>query len=132
KDGVARLGGRGRAEKARQKFSAEATATIASILDLELVKILELVPGDAELLLRSGVGWNPGLVGSAYVATTRDTQAGFTLASGRPVIVENLATETRFVGAPLLHDHNVVAGLATPIAGRDGRDARVLTPHSAT
>ena len=131
-EAIARLGERALAEKDLQKFFDEATATIASILDLELVKILELVPGDAELLLRSGVGWNPGLVGSAYVQTTRDTQAGFTLASGRPVIVENLPTETRFIGAPLLHDHNVVSGIAVPIAGRDGRAYGVLTAHSRT
>ena len=66
------------------------------MLNVEFVKILELVPGDAELLLRAGVGWKPGLVGRAHVSTVRDSQAGFTIAAGGPVVVENLATETRF------------------------------------
>ena len=44
----------------------------------------------------------PGLVGIANVSTGRETQAGYTLASGRPVIVEDLASETRFSGASLL------------------------------
>jgi two-component sensor histidine kinase len=94
------------------------------------VNILELLPGDAELLLRAGIGWKPGLVGSANISTGRDTEAGYTLASGRPVIVEDLASETRFSSAALLHDHGAVSGLATPIAGRDGRAYGVLGAHT--
>src|SRR5215470_18371169 len=44
-EAIARLGERALVEKDLQKFFDEATATIAGILDLELVKILELVPG---------------------------------------------------------------------------------------
>jgi two-component sensor histidine kinase len=113
-----------------QKFFEDAAACVAEILDVELVKILELVPGDAELVLRAGVGWQPGYVGAAYVSTGRDTQAGFTLASGGPVIMENLEQETRFSGAPLLREHNVVSGVSTPIAGHDGRAYGVLTAHA--
>src|SRR5215475_5881440 len=91
-EAVARLSERALTEGDLQKFFDEAVATIAQLLDVELVKILELVPGDSELLLRSGVGWKPGFVGVAHVSTTRETQAGFTLASGGPVILDNLAT----------------------------------------
>ena len=129
-EAIARLGERALTESDLQKFLDDAVATTAEILDVELVKILELVPGDAELLLRAGVGWKPGFVGTAHVSTGRDTQAGFTLASGGPVIVENLAAETRFSGAPLLREHGAVSGLATPIAGRDGRAYGVLTAHT--
>jgi len=131
-EAIARLGERALSESDLQAFFDEAAATTAKILDAELVKILELVPGDAELLLRSGVGWNPGVTGHAYVSTGRETQAGFTLAAGGPVIVENLATETRFTGAPLLREHDVVSGVSTPIAGRDGRAYGVLTAHTRT
>ena len=129
-EAVARLAEHALIEGDLQAFFDHAVATTAEILDLELVKILELVPGDAELLLRSGVGWKPGVVGSAHVSTGRETQAGFTLASGGPVILENLETETRFGGAPLLHDHGIVSGVSTPIAGRDGRAYGVLTAHT--
>jgi len=112
---LARLGERALTEGDLQKFFNEVVTTVGEILDLEMVKILELVPGDAELLLRAGIGWHPGLVGTANVATTRDTQAGYTLASGRPVIVEDLASETRFTGSSLLKEHGVVSGLTAPI-----------------
>jgi PAS domain S-box-containing protein len=128
---LARLGERALAESDLQKYFNEVVTTVGDILDLEMVKILELVPGDAELLLRSGIGWQPGLVGTATVSTGRETQAGYTLAAGRPVIVEDLAAETRFTGAPLLQTHGVVSGLTTPIAGRDGRAYGVLGAHTA-
>src|SRR6478752_6564990 len=47
-------------------------------------------------------------------------------------MVENLATETRFSGAPLLHSHNAVSGISTPISARDGRAYGVLTVHTQT
>jgi len=129
-EAVARLAECALTEVDLQTFFEETAATIAEILEVELVKILELLPGDAELVLRAGVGWQPGYVGRAHVSTGRETQAGFTLASGGPVILENLDLETRFHGAPLLREHNVVSGVSAPIAGRDGRAYGVLTAHS--
>src|SRR5580704_17301965 len=90
---VARLGAQALTELGLQRFFDDSVKTIAETLDVELVKILELVPGDAELLLRAGTGWMPGLVGTALVSTDRNSQAGFTLASGGPVIVDNLASK---------------------------------------
>src|SRR5262249_48116379 len=128
---LARLGERALTETDLQKFFNETVATVGEVLDAELVKILELLPGDADLVLRSGIGWKPGLVGIASISTGRDSQAGYTLASGRPVISEDLAAETRFTGQPLLHDHGVVSGITVPIAGRDGRAYGVLGAHTA-
>jgi len=128
---LGRLGERALIESDLQTFFNDVVITVGDILDVELVKILELVPGDGELLLRAGTGWHSGLVGTAVVSTSRDSQAGYTLAAGRPVITEDLATETRFSGHALLHEHGVISGIATPIAGRDGRAYGVLGAHSA-
>src|SRR5947209_4029725 len=65
-EAVARLGERALTESDLQKLFDEIVTTIAEILDAEFVKILELVPGDAELLLRAGVGWRDGLIGTAH------------------------------------------------------------------
>lgn len=131
-EAVARFGERALAEVDLQKLLDEAVATIAQILDVKLVKILELLPGDADLLLRAGVGWKPGLVGRAHVAAGRDSQAGFTLTTGGPVVVDNLREEKRFTGQWLLHDHAVVSGISCPIAGHDGRAFGVLTAHTTS
>jgi PAS domain S-box-containing protein len=127
---VARLGERALIETDLQAFFDDTAAIMGEILDVEFVKILELVPGDAEFLLRAGIGWKEGLVGLAHVSTVRGSQAGYTLAAGGPVIVENLATETRFESPTLLRDHGVVSGLSCPIAGRDGRAYGVVGAHS--
>src|SRR5262249_58332810 len=77
-EALARLGERALAETDLQKFFNEVVIAVGEILDVGMVKILELLPGDAELLLRAGVGWRTGLVGTANVSTNRDTPAGYT------------------------------------------------------
>lgn len=128
---LARLGERALTESGLQTLFDEIVSTLAQILDVEFVKILELVPGDAELLLRAGVGWRPGLIGTAHESTGRHSQAGYALASGGPVIVTDLKSETRFEGPALLRDHGVNCGVSVPIAGRDGRAYGVLGVHTA-
>jgi PAS domain S-box-containing protein len=130
-EAVARLGEQALSEVDLQKLLDSIVSTVAEILEVDFVKVLELVPGDAELVLRAGVGWKAGLVGTAHESTGRHSQAGYVLASGAPVIVTDLKSETRFTGPPLLHDHGVVSGLSVPIAGRDGRAYGVFGAHTA-
>ncbi len=106
-----------------------AVETIADILDVEYCKVLELLPGGKEMLLRSGVGWQPGLVGTATVGTDRDSQAGYTLTSSQPVIVDDLRSETRFGGPNLLLEHHVSSGLSVVIHG-PGTPWGVLGAHT--
>jgi signal transduction histidine kinase len=97
-----------------------AAELVALGLDVELSKILELVPGKNVLLLKAGVGWQNGLVGTALVGTDLDSQAGFTLKTNDPVIVEDLRAETRFSGPALLRDHGVISGISVIIKTQDG------------
>ena len=82
--------------------------------------MLELLPDGEAMILRAGVGWKEGLVGSAIVDTGLDSQAGYTLRSNEPVIVKDLKAETRFSGPQLLHEHNVVSGMSVIIQGKRG------------
>jgi PAS domain S-box-containing protein len=129
-DALARLGERALTESELQAFFNVVVATVAELLDVQLVKILELLPGDSELLLRAGAGWRAELIGKATESTGRGSQAGYTLAAGRPVIVEDLASETRFTPPQMHRDHGVVSGVSVPIAGSDGRAYGVLGAHS--
>jgi PAS domain S-box-containing protein len=92
---------------------------VARTLSVEFCKILERLPEGKDLLLRSGVGWKPGLVGNATVSCGLNSQAGYTLLSAAPVLVEDLASEARFNGPALLRDHGVVSGISVIIPGRD-------------
>jgi two-component sensor histidine kinase len=133
---VGRLGEQALTETDLQKLFDEIVSTIAEILDVEFVKILELVPGDAELLLRAGHGWREGLVGTAHESTGRDSHGGYALggyalASGGPVVILDLKSETRFEAPALLLEHGINSGVSMPIAGRDGRAYGVLGAHTA-
>lgn len=92
---------------------------VAQCLKVEYCKVLELLPNSDKLLLRAGIGWQPGLVGQTSVSTDLDSQAGYTLLSQEPVIVSNLHQETRFSGPALLHDHQVVSGISVVIHSKD-------------
>ena len=98
----------------------EVARKVAETLDNEYCKVLELLPDGNEMLLRAGVGWKEGLVGNVTVHTGLDSQAGYTLNSKKPVIVEDLNTETRFSDPQLLHEHNVASGISIAIQGPGG------------
>lgn len=107
----------------------EAVDLVAKTLEVEYCKVLELLPGGDTLLLRSGVGWKSGLVGNGTVGAGMDSQAGYTLLSDGPVVVEDLCTEGRFSGPPLLHDHGVISGVSVVIRGSE-RPYGVLGAHT--
>ncbi|SFS08104.1 PAS domain S-box-containing protein [Halomicrobium zhouii] len=97
----------------------EAARQVASVLDNEYTKVLDLDDDRRELLVRQGVGWDEGIVGEATVAADDDSQAGYTLLSEGPVVVEDLPAETRFSGPDLLTDHGVRSGISTIIGSVD-------------
>ena len=103
---------------------------MAQNLNVEYCQLLELLPDGETLLLRSGVGWQPGLVGNATLGTSTDFQAGYTLLSHQPVIIEDMRTETRFQGSSLLLDHGVVSGLSVAIESK-GYPFGVLAAHTS-
>src|SRR5215207_7783338 len=89
------------------------------------------MPDGTKLLLRAGVGWKEGYVGRATVGTNLESQAGYALISGGPVVVEDLRTENRFYGPPLLLEHGVVSGIST-IIYVSGHPYGVLGAHTKT
>jgi PAS domain S-box-containing protein len=108
----------------------EACALVARTLNVEFCKILELLPDGQALCLRAGIGWDEGLVGQATVNAGLQSQSGYTLHCSRPVLVEDLRTETRFNGSSLLRDHGVVSGMSVIVEGT-GRPFGVLGAHTS-
>jgi diguanylate cyclase (GGDEF)-like protein/PAS domain S-box-containing protein len=108
----------------------EAVVCVAQSLEVEYSKVLELLPDGNALLLKAGVGWQAGLVGQETVDAATDSQAGYTLLSREPVIVEDLRTEKRFSGPRLLHERGIVSGLSITIQGQN-RPFGVLGAHTA-
>jgi sigma-B regulation protein RsbU (phosphoserine phosphatase) len=116
---VAELGQRALHSDRYENVLDEAVTLVAQVLDVDYCNVMELLPGGAELLLRAGVGWKEGYVGQARVKS-RDSQPGYTVRSDRPVIVDDAATETRFVPLPLLFGESVASSLSVVISTSEG------------
>jgi len=130
-EGASRLGREALDSEELQPLLDNAVELLARTLDADLAKVLELDSSGERLLLRAGAGgWAEGLVGSASVGAGKESQAGYTLVSDGPVLVDDLAVETRFRGPQVLFDHGVVSGMSTVIAGSGGRRYGVLGVHT--
>ncbi|HXM37546.1 MAG TPA: PAS domain-containing protein [Gemmatimonadales bacterium] len=104
-----------------------AAGLVAETLRVEFAQVLELRP-DRTLLLRAGTGWQPDF-GPVVFAAGHGSQAGFTLLSARPVVVEDARTETRFKAPRHLSDHGVISGI-TVLIGVPERPFGVLGAQS--
>jgi two-component sensor histidine kinase len=109
-----------------ERLLNDAVSTVAVTLSVDLVKILELLPGDGNLLLRAGFGWKTDLVGTVLTTSGPGTFARFTLDSAVPVVIADFSDETRFEIAPYLKQHHCTSGMNVTIAGRDGRAYGIL------
>src|SRR5919107_2067750 len=128
---VAELGLRALANDDLQDLMDETATLVAQTLGVEYAKVVELLPGGQELLMRAGVGWKEGLVGEARESAGEGSEAGYTLHSDEPVIMENLSTEERFAMTPLLAEHGVVSGMSVVIHGREAPFGALCT-HSTS
>jgi len=125
-EALAQLGERALAEPDLERLLNDVVGTVALTLAVDFVKVLELLPGDAELVLRAGFGWNKNLIGSILTSTEANSYARHILNSAAPVISVDFAEETRFTVPFYLTDHKCVSGVGVTIAGRDGRAYGIL------
>src|SRR5580658_3050369 len=84
-EALAQLGERALAEPDLDRLLNDAVSTVAVTLSVDFVKVLELLPGNTELVLRAGFGWKKELVGSILTTTAAGSYARHTLDSGVPV-----------------------------------------------
>ena len=129
-EAVAAIGARALSDPALTNVYRAVCDTVTRTLDVEFCKILEAQRDGRNLLLRAGSGWKEGLIGKAMVDAGPHSQAGYALESNTPMIVEDLAVETRFDPAPLFLDHGIVSGLSVIIPGRE-RPFGVLGAHTS-
>jgi hypothetical protein len=100
----------------------------AQMLEVPLVKVLELLPDGSGLRLRAGVGWMGEVVGKTVLGAGLDFQAGYTLQAGKPVVAGDLTHEPVIVGRLAHGDPLHRAGAAPGARGRQ----RHQCPHPLT
>ena len=98
----------------------EAVAGIAETLGVEICSALELLPDGDAFLVKAGVGWKAGVVGSLKIPAGASSPAGYTLLRNEPVVFGDLEHETRFEAPPELTSYGILSGAVVTIAGRDG------------
>ena len=102
---------------------------VAEGLEAELAKVLEYMPSEKRLLMRAGVGWDPGLVGTATIGADLESPSGFALRTGKPVISNHLENEERFRTPELLAAHGVRRAMNVILQG-DGEPYGILEADS--
>ena len=103
---------------------------LREVLGVEYSKALRQSAFGEPLVMMVGSGWQDHIEWEVTtVSCDANTQAGYTLLANEPVFVEDLGSETRFVGHQVLLDHGVVSGMTVPIQGPD-RAYGVLGVHS--
>jgi len=112
-----------------QELLDSAARMAAEGLETELCKVLEYMPAENRLLLRAGIGWDPGLVGVASVGADLASPAGYALKTGKPVISNHLENEERFRTSELLREHGVRRAINVILQG-DGSPFGVLEVDS--
>src|SRR5580693_4161149 len=98
-EALAQLGERALVERDLERLLNDAVSTVAVTLSVDFVKVLELLPGGGELLLRAGFGWKNGLVGKILTTAEHNTFARFTLNFSIPVVTADYTAENRFAVA---------------------------------
>ncbi|HET6866263.1 MAG TPA: EAL domain-containing protein, partial [Solirubrobacteraceae bacterium] len=107
----------------------EAVDTAAKLLDVEISAVWEFLPVENALVLRAGIGWPKSAFGSLRYPAGEGSQAGYTLLSGAPVVVEDWDSETRFE-QPKFGGRRTGAGLSVKIEGRSREPFGVLVIQS--
>ena len=90
-----------------QQILQRATELSAQGLEAPFAKVLEYLPDENRLLVRSGVGWAPGATDNTSLGADVESPAGFAYHTGKAAISNHLHEETRFRTPQLLADHGV-------------------------
>ena len=99
-----------------------AVALLVAVLDIEFANVLHQPVPDEPLILMAGIGWHEDVrVGETTIPADIESQAGYALMSDEPVLVDDLATETRFAGSDLMVKHKIRSGMSVAIRGTRSR-----------
>ncbi|WP_292519026.1 PAS domain S-box protein [Methanoculleus sp.] len=94
--------------------------TVARHLGVGYAKVLRYLPDGDMFVLEAAIGFDGHDVGTRRIEGGTNSQAGYTLLSREPVIVEDFRTETRFSGPALLREEGIRSGISVIIQGDRG------------
>lgn len=104
----------------RRELQAQATASLAQVLNVEYAKFAEMLDDGTGMLVVAGCGWKKGVVGHSVLAIGKSSQGGYVLHSKHAVCIQDLPSETRFRPSPMHLEHGVDSGIAVAVSGPKG------------
>lgn len=108
----------------------EACRLVGDALGADFSKILEIEEGGERLLVKAGFGWRNGVVGSRLPMGEKSSET-YSIEEGTPVVVQDIATETRFEFPAFLQEHGVRAMVNVPIILPQGKAYGLLQVDAA-
>ncbi|WP_018262360.1 LuxR C-terminal-related transcriptional regulator [Methylobacterium sp. WSM2598] len=94
---------------------AEACRLVAEACGITRAKILEIQGDGQSLLVRAGVGWEPGIVGRLRLPVRERSSETFAIKEGRPTITQDIRKEERFDVPAFMKEAGVIAFANVPI-----------------
>ncbi|HSH21717.1 MAG TPA: GAF domain-containing protein [Candidatus Caenarcaniphilales bacterium] len=128
---IATLGRRALAGDSLPDLLNYSVRSLADMLEVPFAEFLEVARDEEVLRLVAGVGWPEGMVGGATIDAAAGSQGGYALARVGPILVRDLAAETRFRPPPLFVEQGIVSGV-TVVIGGPARPYGILGAHSDT
>ncbi|MEC4983076.1 MAG: PAS domain S-box protein [Oscillatoria sp. PMC 1068.18] len=113
-------------------FFDETLKIVAQTLAVTHSQVLELLPNQAALSLKAGIGWEQKWLGQTVMGVSPRTQIGYTLQQAQPIVVEDLLIENRFGGSAFLHNHKIISGITTIIPQKNNQIYGILGIHTTT
>ncbi len=98
----------------------EAVLLLSRTLEVDSAAVLELLPELDAFALLAGAGWSSDVVHQVVVGAGSDTHAGAALASGQPLVLDDLRQDSRFSGSSQLWQQDIVSGVTLVIPGPEG------------
>ncbi len=90
-----------------EQLLQRATELCAAGMNAGFCKYLDAPDDQGRMLVRAGVGWADGIVGSAHLGADIASPAGFAFKIGEPVISNHLEDEERFRTPDIMADHGI-------------------------
>ena len=99
----------------------QACRLVGEALGTDLAKVMELQEDRSTLVVRAGVGWEPGVVGHVTVKAEKGSSEGYALQTGQPVMSADIDAETRFKYADFIKKAGVKAIVSVIILGAENK-----------
>ena len=112
---IADLGQRALEDPDLDELLDGAVDLVAETLETDFCEILDLDAGGATFRLCHGAGWPSGVVGETTVAADDESPLSAPLASGAPVVVEDIDADDGLEGSGILTRHEARSAIAVPI-----------------